>query len=60
MLNPTARILLNCLDRPSTLAELVAMMSRLTEAPEATLEGDLGEVLPELERLGAVRRVPAE
>ena len=60
VLNPTARILLHCLDRPSTLAELVAMMARLTDATEARLEGDLGEILPELERLGAVRRVLAE
>lgn len=60
VLNPTARVLLHCLDRPSTIAELVDLMERLTDAPRERLEADLNEVLPELERLGAVRLAPTE
>lgn len=60
VLNPTARVLLHCLDRPSTIAELVVLMERLTDAPRERLEADLNEVLPELARLGAVRLAPPE
>ena len=56
VLNPTARLLLHCLDRPSTVEELVLLMEQLTDASKAVLERDLDEVLPELERLGVVRR----
>lgn len=55
VLNPTARVLFHCLDTPSTIAELALLMERLTDASRERLEADLGEVLPELERLGAVR-----
>ena len=57
VLNPTARLLFHCLDRPSTVEELALLMERLTDATRSVLERDLGEVLPELERLGVVRRV---
>lgn len=56
VLNPTARLLFHCLDRPSTVGELVALMTRLTDAPGERLERDLEEVLPELERIGIVQR----
>lgn len=56
VLNPTARLLFHCLDRPSTVSELVLLMERLTDASRNRLERDLDEVLPELERLGVVQR----
>ena len=56
VLNPTARLLFHCLDRPSTVEELALLMEQLTDASREVLERDLGEVLPELERLGVVRR----
>ncbi len=56
VLNPTARLLFHCLDRPSTVGELVALMVRLTDASSERLERDLREVLPELERIGIVER----
>lgn len=55
VLNPTARLLFHCLDRPSTARELALVMEQLTDASCETLERDLLEVLPELVRLGAVR-----
>ncbi len=57
VLNDTARVLMHCLDRPSTIAELALLMAQLTDAPKERLESDLGEVLPELEQMGAVRQV---
>ncbi len=60
VLNPTARVLLHCLDRPSTVAELVELMAHLTDGTRERLQVDLDEVLPELERMGAVRLAPAE
>lgn len=56
VLNPTARLLYHCLDRPSTVRELVVLMERLTDASKTRLERDLSEVLPELERIGVVQR----
>ncbi len=56
VLNPTARLLVHCLDRPSTVSELVLLMEQLTDASRSRLEQDLNEVLPELERIGIVQR----
>ncbi len=56
VLNPTARLLFHCLDRPSTVEELALVMEQLTDASRPLLERDLAEVLPELERLGVVQR----
>lgn len=55
VLNPTARLLFHCLDRPSTAGELALVMEQLTDASRETLERDLLEVLPELVELGAVQ-----
>ena len=56
VLNPTARLLFHCLDRPSTVRELAVLMERLTDASRSRLERDLNEVLPELEQIGVVQR----
>lgn len=55
VLNPTARLLFHCLDRPSTANELAQVMEALTDASRETLERDLLEVLPELVQLGAIQ-----
>ena len=56
VLNPTARLLFHCLDRPSTIHELALLMERFTDVSTERLERDLREVLPELEQIGVVRR----
>ena len=56
VLNPTARLLFHCLDQPTTVGELALLMGRFTDATPEVLEQDLREVLPELERMGAVQR----
>lgn len=50
VLNPTATLLFECLERPASLAALVERMRVLTDAPPATLERDLQETLDEMVR----------
>lgn len=57
VLNPTATLLFHCLETPSTLDELTAVVSRLTDASAETVESDLRQVIPELLELGLIRQL---
>ncbi len=56
VLNPTAELLLRCLETPLTRPELVTLLAERTDGAPDVIERDLAELLPELLRLGLIRR----
>ena len=56
LLNPSARLVFDCLERPMSVAALASRLSELTGGELAVVERDLREALPELERRGIVER----
>ncbi len=56
VLNPTAELILRCLETPLTRPEIVTLLTDLTDGSPETIEQDLVELLPELLRLRLVER----
>lgn len=54
VLNPSARLLYDCLEEPRSLRELAELLSQTTRAELATVRRDLEETLPDFVRRGVV------
>lgn len=57
-LSGTAAVLWNLLDTPSTLEVLVASLSELYSVPAESIASDVGAMVADLTRRGAIREVP--
>ncbi|MDX1503694.1 MAG: PqqD family protein [Thermoanaerobaculia bacterium] len=57
VLNPSARLVFDCLERPTSLAALALRLSELTGVERGVVERDLLEVLPDFVRRGLVERL---